>query len=204
MIIRSNYFRRSCCIVNTLMHLAITVIFSLLFLLGNSFCLASDSKYELEFDYMTAVHYDRDIDTVSLHILKKVSETSSQSRTFYRGVTLTRPWGDIIDHGKKKNSDSFGAGPIYMIRYQKKISEKFSGVLDISGGLILYTDKFPAGGEHYNFMWRIGPKFVYKFNENSSMNIGYMWMHVSNGLHGSNNNPSYDSNGVSLGIDVKF
>jgi hypothetical protein len=61
-------------------------------------------------------------------------------------------------------------------------SGKLYEALDMSGGFIVYDKTFPAEGRYYNFMWRIGPRFIYKISENSSVNIGYMLMHVSNGF----------------------
>jgi hypothetical protein len=91
-----------------------------------------------------------------------------------------------------------------MIRNEKKVSGKLDAAFDMSGGVIVYDKKFPAGGECYNFMWQIGPRFIYKFSQNSSVNIGYMLMHVSNGLHYPNPNPSYNAHGVSFGFVTNF
>jgi hypothetical protein len=89
-----------------------------------------------------------------------------------------------------------------MIRYEKYHSGKLSAAFDMSGGFIVYDKTFPAGGKCYNFMWRAGPKFIYKINENTSVNIGYMLMHVSNGL--KTHNPSYNAHGASLGFVTNF
>jgi hypothetical protein len=89
-----------------------------------------------------------------------------------------------------------------MIRDEKYHSGKLSAALDMSGGFIVYDKIFPNGGKYYNFMWRIGPQFIYKISENSSVNIGYMLMHVSNGLKA--HNPSYNAHGVSLGFVTNF
>jgi hypothetical protein len=89
-----------------------------------------------------------------------------------------------------------------MIRNEKKLSEKLTGAFDMSGGFILYDKAFPAEGRSYNFMWRMGPRFIYKISENSSVNIGYMLMHVSNGL--KTHNPGYNAHGVSLGLVINY
>ncbi|HMM19912.1 MAG TPA: acyloxyacyl hydrolase [Selenomonadales bacterium] len=184
-----------------LIYLVIVIQFLLVCLPGESYCYAADSKYELNWDYLTSNNYDRDLDTVSLHILKKISETKNKS--IYRGITITRPYGYITDdHDRTRESSAVGVGPTYMIRDEKYRSGKLSVALEMSGGLMLYDKVFPAGGRHYNFMWRIGPQFIYKIGENSSVNVGYMFMHVSNGF--SSHNPGYDSHGVSLGFVTKF
>lgn len=165
-----------------------------------SYCYAADSKVELDWDYLTPSDSDRDLDTVSLHILKKFSET--KNRSVYRGITVTRPHGNINVDGQSQDSSAVGVGPVYMIRYERGHSGKLTTAFDVSGGFIVYDKTFPAGGKWYNFMWRVGPQFIYKINENSSVNVGYMLMHVSNGLR--THNPSYNAHGVTLGFVTKF
>jgi hypothetical protein len=169
---------------------------------GKSYCYASESKIEVESDYLTHTHFkDRYIDTVSLHILENISKKNNWS--IYRGVTITRPYGHIInDNQQTKDSSAVGIGPVYMIRNGKKISEKLYEALDMSGGFIVYDKAFPAEGRYYNFMWRIGPRLIYKTSENSSINIGYTLMHVSNGF--GTHNPGYNGEGVSLSFEGKF
>ena len=183
-----------------LICLVIIINFFLIFMPGKSYCYADDSKVEMEWDYLTPHGAGNDIDTVSLHILKKISQAIN--RSVYRGITITRPHGDITLEHQNRDSSAVGIGPIYMIRNEKCYSDKFSAALDMSGGVIVYDKVFPAGGRHYDFMWRIGPKFIYKINENSSVNVGYMLMHVSNGL--KTHNPGYDAHGVSLGFVTNF
>lgn len=183
-----------------LIWLVIVMNFLLIGLPGKSYCHAADSRLELDLDYLTPYSHDRDLDTVSLHILKKISET--KNRSIYRGITITRPQGNIIWEHQKQDSAAVGAGLVYMIRNKKNLSGKLSVAVDMSGGFVIYDKRFPAGGEYYNFMWRIGPQFIYKINEKSSVNIGYKLMHVSNGL--KTHNPSYDAHGVSLNFATNF
>ena len=189
--------RRLLCVV-------IVINFLLVCLPEMAYCHAADSKFEMDWDYFTPTADSRDLDTVSLHIFEKISE--KKNRSVYRGITVTRAWGDIIPHRQHQAQDSsaVGIGPVYMVRNEKYHSGKLTAAIDMSGGLIFYDKKFPAGGEHYNFMWRIGPRFIYKFNPNSSVNIGYMLMHVSNGLHSATHNPSYNAYGVSVGFVTNF
>lgn len=185
-----------------LIYFVIVINFLLIWLPGKSYCYAADSKLEMDWDYLTHAHFrDRYIDTVSLHILENISKKNN--RSIYRGITVTRPYGYLInDNQQTKDSSAVGIGPVYMIRNEKDLSGKLSAALDMSGGFIVYDKKFPAGGEYYNFMWRIGPQLIYKAGDNSSVNIGYMLMHVSNGLR--THNPSYNAQGISLGFVTKF
>ncbi|MCM0758013.1 acyloxyacyl hydrolase [Sporomusa sphaeroides DSM 2875] len=182
--------------------LAVVINFLLICLPGQSYAYHADPKIELNWDYLGPIKSKRDLDTVSLHILKKISETND--RSVYRGITITRPQGDVTlkSYGQPEDSSAVGIGPVYLLRHEKYISGKLSAALDVSGGFILYNKRFPAGGEYYNFMWRIGPQLIYKFNENSSLNVGYIGMHVSNGLSG--HNPGYDARGVSIGFTANF
>jgi len=194
--------------VRRLIYLVIIINFFLICLPEKSHCHAADSdlkreapKFELDWDYLTYTNFtDRYIDTVSLHMLENISKINN--RSIYRGITITRPYGYIIDNQQTENSSAVGIGPVYMIRNEKNLSGKLLVAVDISGGFIVYDKTFPAGGRHYNFMWRIGPQFIYKINENSSLNIGYMLMHVSNGL--KTHNPGYNAKGVSWGFVTNF
>ncbi|MDD4601398.1 hypothetical protein SDC9_11435 [bioreactor metagenome] len=179
--------------------LVVVINFLLIFMPGRSY--AADSNFEVDWDYLQPFTSNRDIDTVSLHILKKISETKNKS--VYRGLTITRPYGYIDYTQQNQDSSAVGLGPVYMVRSEKDLSAKLSAAFDMSGGFILYDKTFPAGGRHFNFMWRVGPRFIYQMNENSSVNIGYMVMHVSNGGIGGHN-PSYNSHGVSMGFTTKF
>ena len=187
--------RRFACLV-----IAIHVLF--VSMPGRSCCYAADSQPEVDCDYLTHTHFtDRYIDTVSLHIFENVSK--KDNRSVYRGITVTRPYGYLInDNHQRKNSSAVGVGPVYMIRNEKQLSGKLNEAFDMSGGFIVYDKTFPAEGRRYNFMWRIGPRFTYKINENSSVNVGCMFMHVSNGF--KTHNPGYNARGVSVGFVTKF
>jgi len=186
--------------VRRLICLVLVINILLIFMPGKSYC--ADSKVELDWDYLTHASFkDRYIDTVSLHILENISKKDNWS--IYRGITITRPYGYINnDNHQMKDSSAVGVGPVYMIRNEKKLSRKLSESLDMSGGFIVYDKIFPAEGRYYNFMWRIGPRFTYKISENSSVSIGYMLMHVSNGFR--THNPGYNGQGVSVGFVEKF
>lgn len=191
---------RECRIVRRLILLIFIINILLICMPAKSYC--ADPKLELDWDNLTHAHFrDRNIDTVSLHILENVSK--KDNRSIYRGITITRPFGYIKDDNHQtKESSAVGVGPVYMIRNEKQLSGKLFQAFDMSGGVILYDKVFPAGGRYYNFMWRIGPRLSYKISENSSVNIGYTLMHVSNGF--KTHNPGYNAQGVSVGFVAKF
>ncbi len=183
------------------------VIFMLVILSQALACYASEpnpgqnnSSFELDWDHLTPHFEKRRIDTESLHILKNISE--SNNRSTYFGLTITHPYGYVTDKQEDKACSAVGVGPVYMIRNERHWSGKLYGALDMSGGFIVYNQPFPADGRAYNFMWRIGPRLVYKISDNSSLNLGYTWMHVSNGL--KRHNTSYDAGGILLGFEMKI
>lgn len=187
--------RRSICLV-------IIINFLLVCMPGMSYCYAADSKLEMDWDYLTQTVQSRNLDTTSLHILEKISE--NKGRSVYRGITFTRARGDITRVQQPQESSADGIGPVLMVRNEMYHSGKLSVAVDMSGGFIVYNKKFPVGGEHYNFMWRIGPQLIYKFSPSSSISIGYMFMHVSNGLQSETRNPSYNAQGISFGLVTNF
>ena len=87
---------------------------------------------------------------------------------------------------------------VNMVRYEKKIEGKLSEALNLSGGVIFYDRPFPAEGRFYNFMWRVQPKLIYKLNDNSSINLGWAFMHAPFGFR--THNLGYNARGISLGI----
>ncbi len=162
---------------------------------------AAGNNKEIDVDYFHHAYFkERNINTASVHILNRTSEKKGIST--YEGITITHQYGHTIIDKEKRNCSAIGIGPTYMIRIHKNISNKLESTLDMSGSLIVYNKAFPADGRAYNFMWRIGPRFIYNMGHNSSISIGYFFMHVSNGL--KRHNPGYNGTGFSLGISETF
>jgi len=185
--------------VRRLSLLVMVIAILLICMPGKSY--ANDRNLELDWDYLTPVHFNgRYIDTVSLHTLEKISQNNN--RSVYRGITVTRPYGYIFYNEQMEASSAVGMGPIYMIRNEVKFSGKLYGAFDMSGGVMIYDQTFPTEGRNYDFMWRMGPRLIYKASRNSSVNIGFTCMHVSDGL--KTHNPSYNARGISLGVMTDF
>ena len=107
-----------------LICLVIIINFLLIYMSESSYCYAAYSKFEVDYDCLPHVHFkDRHIDTGSLHILENISKENN--RSIYRGITITRPYGHIInDNQQTKDSSAFGVGSVYMIRNEKVLSGK--------------------------------------------------------------------------------
>jgi lipid A 3-O-deacylase len=180
-----------------------------------------DTQPEIELEYFSPQHEkDRNIDTISLN-LQKVNY-SDDFLAVYSGLTFTRAWGDMTRRDVYSECDAYGIGPTGLIRlrimglnfmgYSGGSSVELS--LDMSGSVIFWNKNFPTGGDFYDFMWRVGPKISCLIGENTVLNVGYKWMHVSNGQwewHGfgktnfkaTEHNPSYNAKGITLTI-IKY
>lgn len=160
-------------------------------------------EYELEYLVSTG-NSNRHIDTVSFNLLKKSHQKGRLA--FYKGMTITRAWGEMSRLGVTSSCEAWGIGPTYLMRINVKKWDKAALFLDMSGALIFWDTHFPTNGDIYDFMWRIGPKFCYFIDEDTVLTLGYKLMHVSNGqwnwssMEPTDNNPSYNAQGLSLMI----
>jgi lipid A 3-O-deacylase len=180
-----------------------------------------DTQPEIELEYFTPQHEeDRNIDTISLNFQKVNYRNDFVS--VYSGITLTRAWGDMTRRDVYSECDAYGIGPTGLIRL-RLMGLNFLGYnrgssvglfFDMSGSVIFWNKDFPTGGDFYDFMWRVGPKISCLIGEKTVLNIGYKWMHVSNGQwkwqsfcktsgKATKHNPSYNAKGISLTI-IKF
>lgn len=160
-----------------------------------------EKTWEIQADYMEHRFYrHRHIDNYSIHAYRKMGSHGSIS--WYQGLTATWNDGYITDHGRHRNSDSWGIGPSVMGRWERRLSGKLYGSVDVSGSLLVYNKAFPAGGRAYGFMWRYGPRLTYKYNDRDSLSLAYLWMHCSNGME--KRNPGYNAAGYSLAWSRTF
>lgn len=151
---------------------------------------------EVQFEYIEHRFYkNRHIDNYTVHLYQEIKRNGTVS--FWRGLTFTRPTGYLTeDDGSHRDSDSWGLGPSFMIRWEKPVGEKWSVGIDGTGSLLAYNHAFPAGGRAFGFMWRIGPRVSYYPDEDSAVRLGWSYMHCSNGF--SSHNPGYNGVGFSL------
>lgn len=157
---------------------------------------------ELEFEYLIPNSFnDRHITTFNTHILKY--KRTTHHTDIYQGITISRPWGQLQTDGKTySDTNGLGLGYTYVLRKQKELSSKWALALDVSGGFLVYDKDYPATGQWYNFMWRIGPRLIYKPADSLSLSAGWTLMHVSNGLR--THNPGYNGGGITLALGWDF
>ncbi len=137
---------------------------------------------------------DGHINNYTVHLYQEMKRNGTVS--FWRGLTMTRAQGWLNDDNRHRDSDAWGLGPSFMIRWEKPVSEKWSVGIDGTGSLLAYNHAFPAGGRAFGFMWRIGPRVSYYPDKDSAIRLGYSFMHCSNGF--SSHNPGYNGVGFSL------
>ena len=102
------------------------------------------------------------------------------------------------------NNSAFGIGPGILLSFEIIRLNKISLHINGSGNFILYSERLPAGGEYYNFLWRGGPMIEYDVGKAKSIGISYQRSHVSNGKGLSTKNPSYDAHGIALRLTGIF
>ena len=121
------------------------------------------------------------------------------------GLTVSRAvgsWAEKDTPDMRLDSSAVGAGPAYMVRWTKPLGSKWEASFDATGGVLVYNDVHPAHTRNYGFMWRIGPRVTYKFNERNALSVAYLGHHVSNGQR--TKNPGYNGIGLSIGYRYAY
>lgn len=169
----------------------------------------SKFKWESGVEYLWPVERERQIQTVSFNAFIGKEFFRKIHLSPYGGITATYAWGNIIQMNDtfqemEYDNAAFGIGPVFMMRFELLVYRGFTLGADASGAVVFYSSDFPAGGDFYNFMWRIGPTAAWRFNSKYSINAGYRWMHVSNGQGIGQHNPYYPAQGISINFDRYF
>jgi len=170
----------------------------------------SKSKFGIGAEYLAPTKYNDKIQTVSMHAVFWKQYFKNISILINPGITTTYAWGYTADltlnagAGGETNhkTSAFGIGPVLQLDYAPIHIKRFSVVIEASGGFILYSNRFPYGGDIYNFMFRAGPSIAYKIAPNYFVKTGYLWMHVSNGKGMGPQNPYYEAHGITLSLVI--
>lgn len=168
---------------------------------GPSISTAKKKPVEIEMEYMEPRFYkDRHIKSYDLHVYEpwKVNGTFS----IWKGLTIQRATGYTSDDHIRRDSKGAGIGPSILLRWEKPISGKLSGGFDGTGSILLYDKAFPARGRAFGFMWRIGPRLSYRWNEDNGIRLGWSYMHCSNGF--KSHNPGLNAAGFMIGYEHRF
>ena len=162
-----------------------------------------DKKAEIQMDYLEHRGERRYIDLYNLHVFRQYKEMHGMS--LHWGLTVSRAvgsWAEKDTPDVRLDSSAVGAGPAYMVRWTKPLGSKWEASFDATGGVLVYNDVHPAHTRNYGFMWRIGPRVTYKFNERNALSVAYLGHHVSNGQR--TKNPGYNGIGFSIGYRYAY
>ena len=160
-------------------------------------------RAEIQADYFQHRGERRYINLYNLHVFRQYKEMHDMS--LHWGLTVTRPvgsWAEKDAPDVRLDSGAVGVGPSYMVRWTKPLGKKWEASLDLTGGLMVYNKVHPAHTRNYDFMWRIGPRLTYHFNDRNALSIAYLGHHVSNGQR--TKNPGYNGVGVSIGYRYTY
>lgn len=168
---------------------------------------------EARLEYMHPTKEDRQIRTITLDLTSGRSLLSGHME-LASGISLTRPSGSIRQlegdlalgtlSSVTFSSDAYGVGPVFVVRFLPFPSWLLSPGIDVSGGILFYSPRFPAGGDIYNGMGRVGPSLRLRLANGLALQVRGQWMHVSNGQGVVRHNPSYEAIGVSAGLHWKW
>lgn len=163
----------------------------------------SDGKeIELQLEYLTSKAFTerRDMKNYNVHLFQKGKQVHAMS--IYYGLTFTRATGYNIPRGIAYDSNGVGIGPAMLLRWEKKLSGKLHGSIDFSGSFMLYNRAHPYDGRAYGFLWRLGPRLTWKYDDKNSFSVGYNISHFSNAMR--KHNPGYNIMGLSIGLNHEF
>jgi len=162
---------------------------------------AKSQAVEVQLEYLDGRWFaKRDIDLYNLHVYRQYKQVKDVS--LHYGISVTRPLGKTTDDGIDRNSEAVGIGPSYMMRWEKKMSKKWSASIDGAGSILAYNHAHPARGRAFGFLWRMGPRITYHFTTDDSISAAYIIHHASNGF--KTHNPGYNGAGLSLGYRHAF
>lgn len=162
-------------------------------------------RMDVSAEYMAPYDPSRQIRTVSFNAYPCIQMFQQVHLSVGVGITATYAWGNIIQLGQNYQpftlqTAAFGIGPGLLIRFEPLVVGRFSISLDINEALLLYTEHFPAGGDVYNFMSRLGGAICYRVTKRDKVALGGRWMHVSNGQGFNEHNPSYPAAGANISV----
>lgn len=158
---------------------------------------------EFGLDRLAPLHANRQIHTTSLHWRLREKQWWDGRVALRLGATLSRPTGSITQPGPNGidllDSPAWGLGPAVDAQLRLVRGTGWRLQLDTSAAVLLYDRRFPAGGDHYNGMLQLGPSIAWQLPAGrGELELGWRWMHVSNGQGLGPHNPSYEGRGITL------
>lgn len=164
---------------------------------------ADERHAEIQLDYLEHRGQRRHIDLYNLHAFRQYKEMHDM--TLHWGLTLSRPVGSWAEKDRpdtELDSSAVGAGPAYMVRFTRPLGTHWEASFDVTGAVLVYNRVHPAHTRNYGFLWRVGPRLTYKFNDSNALSVAFLGHHVSNGQKTSN--PGYNGVGFSIGYRYSY
>jgi hypothetical protein len=164
---------------------------------------ADERRAEIQLDYLEHRGQRRHIDLYNLHAFRQYKEMHDM--TLHWGLTLSRPVGSWAEKDRpdtELDSSAVGAGPAYMVRFTRPLGTHWEASFDVTGAVLVYNRVHPAHTRNYGFLWRVGPRLTYKFNDSNALSVAFLGHHVSNGQKTSN--PGYNGVGFSIGYRYSY
>ena len=101
--------------------------------------------------------------------------------------------------------NAFGVSPTMIFRWHLVNTGKWTVYGDAGIGILLASDSVPDGGSNVNFMPRAGAGVTYGLTEDTRLQFGLRWHHVSNArITGDESNPARDGPLIYFGIIHRF
>lgn len=157
-------------------------------------------------EYLAPTKADRRIQTVSADL--GLAYTLSTRHQVAVGLSLTPTYAvghifqlDSTLQRVRYETSALGIGPTVRLRALPIPLGPIRLGVEGSAGLLLYTERFPAGGDYYNGMLRAGPIAGITVSPSTRLLLSAKWTHVSNGQGLGPFNPSYEAWAFSMGAD---
>ena len=157
--------------------------------------------------YYVPTDENRAVNSVFVNAAIGVDLLPSIGFSAFGGVTLTYATGHIVQWNDyfedvRYETEAAGVGPIFLLRWAPLRIAGVALAAEMVGGVVLYSNDFPAGGDIYNFTWRFGGSLSYQVDDELMISAGVRWMHVSNGQGLGPQNPSYEGVGFPISVTL--
>ena len=156
--------------------------------------------FEVQAEVLNGRYFHRrNVDLYNIHFYHQAEQRGRW--TLSVGGTVERALGttqlDEEKGGTIHGAGAVGVGPSAMLRWRVPLSGKLSMSVDGTGSLLFYDRAHPYDGRAYGFLWRIGPRLSYAYDDRGAVTLGYLFHHSSNGMKA--HNPGYNGIGFSVG-----
>ncbi len=155
-------------------------------------------------EYLAPTKNDRRIGTVTADVRVEHAAVPGLGLRLGIGLTATGADGHIFQLDPtltrvRFDNRALGLGPTAYLGVTPVRLGRLRLGMEATAGLLLYSTRFPAGGDHYNGMLRVGPVLALRLSPTDELRLSAKWMHVSNGQGLGPHNPSYEGHGLALG-----